>query len=157
MAAERTYNNLDVTVLEALQYRQVTEEGVYKCHADETFYAIIDRIVNAKVSFGLYIFFSPQKFLLLHVAGLLASKIWRLILLSVSKNLFFHHRNKQYHHKNKQYNLSETKSKVNKVSFLLHWKEIVIMPNVSNLSIFLSKNSVMGLRQKKVKEIYLNQ
>lgn len=49
LAAERTYNNLNITVSEALQYRQVTEEGVYKCHADETFYAIIDRIVNAKV------------------------------------------------------------------------------------------------------------
>lgn len=49
LAAERTYNNLDIPVFEALSYRQISSEGVFRCYPDETFYAIIDRIVNAKV------------------------------------------------------------------------------------------------------------
>ncbi|XP_066932425.1 5'-AMP-activated protein kinase subunit gamma-1-like [Clytia hemisphaerica] len=49
LAAERTYNNLDITVSEALSYRQVRVEGIHKCYPHETFYAIIDRIANAKV------------------------------------------------------------------------------------------------------------
>ena len=147
MAAERTYNNLDVTVLEALQYRQVTEEGVYKCHADETFYAIIDRIVNAKVSFGLYIFFYSAGVFVFSRSGIARFKNLEVDSSECVKKYLFHHRNKQY-------NLSETKSKENRVSFLLHWKEIVIMPNVSNLSIFLSKNSAMGSRQKKLKRFF---
>ena len=49
MAAERTYNNLDVTVQEALEHRQEGFEGVHKCLPTESLYIIIDRIANAKV------------------------------------------------------------------------------------------------------------
>jgi len=49
LAAERTYNNLDITVEDALQYRQEGFEGVVKCYPNDTLYVIIDRIANAKV------------------------------------------------------------------------------------------------------------
>eukprot|EP00795_Rhopilema_esculentum_P014639 gene14639-5725_t len=49
LAAERTYNNLDITVSEALSHRQDGFEGVQICRTDETFYTIIDRIVKKKV------------------------------------------------------------------------------------------------------------
>lgn len=49
LAAERTYNNLDITVEDALRYRQEDFEGVVKCSLDDTLYVIIDRIANAKV------------------------------------------------------------------------------------------------------------
>ncbi|XP_047136471.1 5'-AMP-activated protein kinase subunit gamma-1-like isoform X1 [Hydra vulgaris] len=49
LAAERTYNNLDVTVQEALEHRQEGFEGVHKCLPTESLYVIIDRIANAQV------------------------------------------------------------------------------------------------------------
>lgn len=49
LAAERTYNNLDITVSEALSHRQEGFEGVQKCTLSETFYTIIDKIVKKKV------------------------------------------------------------------------------------------------------------
>lgn len=49
LAAERTYNNLNITMLEALKHRQEGFEGVHKCHPKETLYVVISRIMNAKV------------------------------------------------------------------------------------------------------------
>ncbi|XP_077368470.1 5'-AMP-activated protein kinase subunit gamma-1 isoform X3 [Festucalex cinctus] len=49
LAAQKTYNNLDVTMLEALDRRRCFMEGVIKCYPDETLETIIDRIVTAEV------------------------------------------------------------------------------------------------------------
>lgn len=49
LAAEKTYNNLDVTVTQALQHRSQYFEGVMKCSKDETLETIVDRIVRAEV------------------------------------------------------------------------------------------------------------
>ncbi|XP_057292903.1 5'-AMP-activated protein kinase subunit gamma-1-like isoform X2 [Hydractinia symbiolongicarpus] len=49
LAAERTYNNLDGSVQDALSHRQEGFEGVHKCQPTESLYVIIDRIANAKV------------------------------------------------------------------------------------------------------------
>lgn len=50
LAAEKTYNNLDMTVTQALQHRSQHFEGVMKCSKDETLETIVDRIVRAEVS-----------------------------------------------------------------------------------------------------------
>ncbi|XP_076829260.1 5'-AMP-activated protein kinase subunit gamma-1-like isoform X2 [Brachyhypopomus gauderio] len=49
LAAEKTYNNLDVTVTQALQHRSQYFEGVMKCKRHETLETIVDRIVKAEV------------------------------------------------------------------------------------------------------------
>uniref|UniRef100_A0A8C2WVN7 CBS domain-containing protein n=1 Tax=Cyclopterus lumpus TaxID=8103 RepID=A0A8C2WVN7_CYCLU len=49
LAAEKTYNNLDVTVTEALRHRSQYFEGVMKCNKLETLETIVDRIVQAEV------------------------------------------------------------------------------------------------------------
>ncbi|CAL1265511.1 unnamed protein product [Larinioides sclopetarius] len=49
LAAEKTYNNLDITVKKALEHRDQYFEGVLKCTLDETFAAILQRIVKAEV------------------------------------------------------------------------------------------------------------
>ncbi|MFT7801053.1 5'-AMP-activated protein kinase subunit gamma-1 isoform X1 [Arapaima gigas] len=49
LAAEKTYNNLDVTVTKALQHRSQYFEGVLTCHTHETLEAIINRLVEAEV------------------------------------------------------------------------------------------------------------
>ncbi|NXV80178.1 AAKG1 kinase, partial [Atlantisia rogersi] len=49
LAAEKTYNNLDVTVTRALQHRSHYFEGVLKCYKHETLEAIINRLVEAEV------------------------------------------------------------------------------------------------------------
>uniref|UniRef100_H3D7P6 CBS domain-containing protein n=1 Tax=Tetraodon nigroviridis TaxID=99883 RepID=H3D7P6_TETNG len=49
LAAEKTYNNLDVTVTQALQHRSQYFEGVMKCNKLETLETIVDRIVKAEV------------------------------------------------------------------------------------------------------------
>ncbi|PIK36649.1 putative 5'-AMP-activated protein kinase subunit gamma-1 isoform X6 [Apostichopus japonicus] len=49
LAAEKTYNNLDITVEEALKFRQTYFEGVSTCKADETLEVIMDRIIKAGV------------------------------------------------------------------------------------------------------------
>lgn len=51
LAAEKTYNNLDITVTQALQHRSQYFEGVVKCSMLETLETIVDRIVKAEVSF----------------------------------------------------------------------------------------------------------
>ncbi|KAF7661142.1 hypothetical protein LDENG_00268420 [Lucifuga dentata] len=49
LAAEKTYNNLDITVTQALKHRSQYFEGVVKCHKMETMETIVDRIVKAEV------------------------------------------------------------------------------------------------------------
>ncbi|XP_047224137.1 5'-AMP-activated protein kinase subunit gamma-1-like isoform X1 [Girardinichthys multiradiatus] len=49
LAAEKTYNNLDITVTKALKHRSQYFEGVVKCHKMETMETIVDRIVKAEV------------------------------------------------------------------------------------------------------------
>ncbi|XP_033837970.1 5'-AMP-activated protein kinase subunit gamma-1-like isoform X1 [Periophthalmus magnuspinnatus] len=49
LAAEKTYNNLDITVTQALKHRSQYFEGVVKCHRMETLDTIVDRIVKAEV------------------------------------------------------------------------------------------------------------
>lgn len=49
LAAEKTYNNLDVTVTKALQHRSQYFEGVLTCHRHDTLEAIINRLVEAEV------------------------------------------------------------------------------------------------------------
>ncbi|KAI5109158.1 5'-AMP-activated protein kinase subunit gamma-1 [Silurus meridionalis] len=49
LAAEKTYNNLDITVTKALQHRSQYFEGVLTCKANETLEAIINRLVEAEV------------------------------------------------------------------------------------------------------------
>ncbi|XP_013931500.1 PREDICTED: 5'-AMP-activated protein kinase subunit gamma-2 isoform X2 [Thamnophis sirtalis] len=49
LAAEKTYNNLDITVTQALQHRSQYFEGVVKCNKLETLETIVDRLVKAEV------------------------------------------------------------------------------------------------------------
>lgn len=49
LAAEKTYNNLDVTVTKALKHRSQYFEGVLTCNRHETLEAIINRLVEAEV------------------------------------------------------------------------------------------------------------
>ncbi|XP_037312179.2 5'-AMP-activated protein kinase subunit gamma-2-like [Pungitius pungitius] len=49
LAAEKTYNNLDLTVTQALRHRSQYFEGVMKCNKMETLDTIVDRIVKAEV------------------------------------------------------------------------------------------------------------
>jgi len=49
LAAEKLYDNLDMTVKEALQYREHWFEGVVKCTLQERFITILERIVKAEV------------------------------------------------------------------------------------------------------------
>lgn len=52
LAAEKTYNNLDVTVTKALKHRSQYFEGVLTCNRHETLEAIINRLVEAEVRSG---------------------------------------------------------------------------------------------------------
>ncbi|XP_030624445.1 5'-AMP-activated protein kinase subunit gamma-1 isoform X2 [Chanos chanos] len=49
LAAEKTYNNLDISVTQALRHRSQYFEGVMKCNRLETLETIVDRIVKAEV------------------------------------------------------------------------------------------------------------
>nr|XP_023828409.1 5'-AMP-activated protein kinase subunit gamma-1 isoform X4 [Salvelinus alpinus] len=49
LAAEKTYNNLDITVTQALRHRSQYFEGVMKCNRLETLETIVNRIVKAEV------------------------------------------------------------------------------------------------------------
>ncbi|XP_028327742.1 5'-AMP-activated protein kinase subunit gamma-2-like isoform X5 [Gouania willdenowi] len=49
LAAEKTYNNLDISVTQALKHRSQFFEGVVKCHKMDTMEMIVDRIVKAEV------------------------------------------------------------------------------------------------------------
>ncbi|XP_074520638.1 5'-AMP-activated protein kinase subunit gamma-1 isoform X4 [Halichoeres trimaculatus] len=49
LAAQKTYNNLDMTMQEAVRRRTCFTEGVIKCYPDETLETVINRIVEAEV------------------------------------------------------------------------------------------------------------
>lgn len=49
MAAEKTYNDLDVTLKKANEHRNAWFEGVQKCCLDESLFTIMERIVRAEV------------------------------------------------------------------------------------------------------------
>ncbi|XP_040296831.1 5'-AMP-activated protein kinase subunit gamma-3 [Bufo bufo] len=49
LAAQKVYNNLDITVGEALRRRSLSLEGVLMCYPHETLEAVIDRIVREQV------------------------------------------------------------------------------------------------------------
>lgn len=49
LAAEKTYNNLDVTLKTANEHRNEWFEGVQKCTLDETLFDVMERIVRAEV------------------------------------------------------------------------------------------------------------
>ncbi|NXN58789.1 AAKG3 kinase, partial [Rynchops niger] len=49
LAAQKAYNNLDISVREALQQRTICLEGVLTCYPHETMEAIIDRIAKEQV------------------------------------------------------------------------------------------------------------
>ncbi|XP_032241441.1 5'-AMP-activated protein kinase subunit gamma-1 isoform X3 [Nematostella vectensis] len=49
LAAEKTYNNLDVTVQQALEHRAEGFEGVHRCYLEETLFLIVERLIEARV------------------------------------------------------------------------------------------------------------
>lgn len=49
LAAEKTYNDLDVTLKKANEHRNAWFEGVQKCCLDESLFTIMERIVRAEV------------------------------------------------------------------------------------------------------------
>ncbi|KAJ7345993.1 hypothetical protein JRQ81_001943, partial [Phrynocephalus forsythii] len=49
LAAQKSYNNLDISVGEALKQRSICLEGVLTCHSHETLEEIIDRIAKEQV------------------------------------------------------------------------------------------------------------
>ncbi|XP_007233764.2 5'-AMP-activated protein kinase subunit gamma-1 isoform X2 [Astyanax mexicanus] len=49
LAAQKTYNNLSMTMQEAVRRRRCFVEGVIKCYPDENLETIINRIVEAEV------------------------------------------------------------------------------------------------------------
>lgn len=49
LAAEKTYNDLDVSLKTANEHRNAWFEGVQHCKLDETLYTIMERIVRAEV------------------------------------------------------------------------------------------------------------
>lgn len=61
MAAEKTYNNLDITLKQANEHRNTWFEGVQKCHLDDPLVTVMEKIVRAEVrvlKFILSIFFA---------------------------------------------------------------------------------------------------
>ncbi|XP_066303001.1 5'-AMP-activated protein kinase subunit gamma-1-like isoform X4 [Branchiostoma lanceolatum] len=82
LAAEKTYNNLDITIRQALQHRSQGFEGVHRCLKTETLDTICDRVVKAEVHrlvvvdtddcvVGVVSLSDILKFLVLKPAGLL--------------------------------------------------------------------------------------
>ncbi|KAF5282794.1 hypothetical protein FQR65_LT02791 [Abscondita terminalis] len=49
LAAEKTYNDLDVSLKKANEHRNEWFEGVHKCKLEETLFTIMERIVRAEV------------------------------------------------------------------------------------------------------------
>lgn len=52
LAAEKTYNNLDVSLREANEHRNEWFEGVQKCKLDETLFTVMEKIVKAEVEYN---------------------------------------------------------------------------------------------------------
>lgn len=70
LAAQKNYNNLNMTMQEAIEGRWCCIEGVLKCYPHETLETIIDRIAEAEVL--------EQIVAMLHVTT------WQLTFLAVS-------------------------------------------------------------------------
>ncbi|KAM6200559.1 5'-AMP-activated protein kinase subunit gamma-3 isoform 1-T1 [Sarcoramphus papa] len=66
LAAQKTYNNLDMSVREALRQRTVCLEGVLTCYPHETMEDIIDRIAKEQVSMLLTLSLRRSVFLHSH-------------------------------------------------------------------------------------------
>ncbi|PAA60553.1 hypothetical protein BOX15_Mlig024209g1 [Macrostomum lignano] len=49
LAATKTYNNLDISVKEALQYRRDRFEGVSSCRGEDSLKSVIEKLVTAEV------------------------------------------------------------------------------------------------------------
>ncbi|OQV18445.1 5'-AMP-activated protein kinase subunit gamma-2 [Hypsibius exemplaris] len=49
LAAEKTYNNLDISILQALEHRNEWFEGVHKCTLNDTLLSVLNTIVKAEV------------------------------------------------------------------------------------------------------------
>jgi 5'-AMP-activated protein kinase regulatory gamma subunit len=49
LAAEKTYNDLDVSLKKANEHRNAWFEGVQKCHLDDSLFSVMERIVRAEV------------------------------------------------------------------------------------------------------------
>ena len=49
LAAEKTYNDLDVSLKKANEHRNAWFEGVQKCSLDESLFTVMERIVRAEV------------------------------------------------------------------------------------------------------------
>ncbi|TTE66792.1 5'-AMP-activated protein kinase subunit gamma-1 [Bagarius yarrelli] len=49
LAAQKTYNNLSMSMMQALRRRRCFVEGVIKCYPDETLETAVDRIAQAEV------------------------------------------------------------------------------------------------------------
>jgi hypothetical protein len=62
LAAEKTYTNLDISVLEALEYRGSRFDGVASCTINETLGAIMERIVKKEVFNYSKLFFMQHFF-----------------------------------------------------------------------------------------------
>lgn len=62
MAAEKTYNNLDVSLKEANEHRNEWFEGVYTCKPTDTLFGVMEIIVKAEVIIGTKLFFSKLNF-----------------------------------------------------------------------------------------------
>lgn len=57
LAAEKTYNDLDVSLKKANEHRNEWFEGVHNCKLDETLFNVMEKIVRAEVSdFDLFHF-----------------------------------------------------------------------------------------------------
>lgn len=53
------YQNLDITVQKALEYRN-TCESVVKCTLSDTLHCILERIVQAEVKYSLNFYFTNK-------------------------------------------------------------------------------------------------
>jgi 5'-AMP-activated protein kinase regulatory gamma subunit len=49
LAAEKTYNNLDITLKQANDHRNEWFEGVHTCRRDDSLFAVMENIVKAEV------------------------------------------------------------------------------------------------------------
>ncbi|XP_032457178.1 dentin sialophosphoprotein isoform X8 [Nasonia vitripennis] len=53
LAAEKTYNNLDVTLREANEHRNEWFEGVQSCKLSETLFTVMEKIVRAEIKIAI--------------------------------------------------------------------------------------------------------
>ena len=55
LAAEKTYNNLDITLKQANEHRNTWFEGVQKCHLDDPLVTVMEKIVRAEVCLPFFV------------------------------------------------------------------------------------------------------